>query len=121
MRRAALIAPLLLAACGGALVPTPEVGPHVGELPIAVPYPAPPARVEIIPDAPPDKGAVWVDGQWLYQSHRWVWTAGSWVVPQPDAYYAPPASVRLADGTLMWFRGTWHAPQRPGVIMPAQP
>ena len=54
----------LLAFLGcGYRLPTPKTGPHEDEEPIAVPYPPPPGRVEIVPKPPAgQKNAVWVDG-----------------------------------------------------------
>jgi hypothetical protein len=103
-----------LGACGDATLPTPKLGSHSGDELIVVPYPPPPARVEIIPARPADKRSVWIDGEWVFQAQRWTWQAGRWVVPDPRAYYAPPTTVRLSDGTLVWFAGTWHAPRAAG-------
>lgn len=101
-----------LSACAAKL-PVPPPGPHTGDTPILVPYPPPAARVEIVMPGPP--GAVWVDGQWEWQARRWVWKPGEWVKRVPTSTYAPPATVRLADGTLAWFEGRWHMP---GVAKP---
>jgi hypothetical protein len=98
---------LALVACGST-VPVPKSGPHVDEEPILVPYPPPPARVEVIPAPPANvKGAVWIDGEWLWKGSRWVWQGGQWQAPYPDGYYAPPATLRLADGSLVYFAGAW--------------
>jgi hypothetical protein len=110
MRRLALALALFAASAGCSRnLPTPFIGPHRGEQPIAVPYPPPPARVEIIPDRPASpKGTVWIDGEWSFQAHRWVWIPGRWQLPVIGAYYAPGTTARLADGTLAWFPATWH-------------
>ncbi len=84
-------------------VPTPPLGEHgEGDASVEVPYPPPPAQVEILPD-PPDDGVarIWVDGEWTWRARRWTWTSGHWVLPQPGAVYAPPQTIRLNDGTLM--------------------
>lgn len=97
--------------CGSSL-PTPALGSHAGEEPMLVPYPPPPARVEVIPKPPPDmKKPVWVDGEWSWKGRRWVWQPGQWTEPYPGALYAPPATVRLADGQIAWFPGSWRAPR----------
>ena len=110
------IVALSLGACKQS-TPEPKLGPHRGdEVPIEVPYPPPPARVEIIPKPPGDlKGPVWIDGEWQWRSRRWVWQAGRWEVPLSGGYYAPAATVRLSDGTLVFFKGTWKttSPPRP--------
>jgi len=99
-----------LAACKQS-TPDPKLGPHTDEEPVTVPYPPPPARVEIIPSPPAElKKPVWIDGEWQWRSRRWVWQAGKWEVPVAGGYYAPAATVRLADGTLVFYKGTWKVP-----------
>lgn len=110
MNVARVLIVVAVAAVGcGFTVPTPKTGPHESEEPIEVPFPPPPARVELIPKPPEAKKkvAVWVDGAWEWKGHRWVWLAGDWEVPQPNSYYAPPMTVRLSDGTLAYFPGAW--------------
>ncbi|HVY46709.1 MAG TPA: hypothetical protein VHB21_12560 [Minicystis sp.] len=106
----AIAASVSVAACGFK-VATPVTGPHENEEPITVPYPPPPARVETIP-APPkgqEKTAVWVDGAWEWRQRRWVWVPGDWEVPEKNSYYAPPMTIRLADGSLAYFPGAWRS------------
>ena len=75
-----------------------------------MPYPPPPARVEAIPSPPKDmKDPVWVDGEWQWRGRRWVWQPGQWELPYRDGYYAPPATVRLSDGSLVYYAGDWKA------------
>jgi hypothetical protein len=109
--RVAILA-LALVACGSNRLPVPPNGPHVDETPTLVPYPPPPARVEIIPDPPKEmKNPVWIDGEWQWKGRRWVWQRGQWEMPLPGGYYAPSATVALSDGTLAWFPGKWHGPK----------
>jgi hypothetical protein len=101
---------LLLAAlmgCSSAL-PTPKTGPHHGDDPLPVPSQPPPGKVELI-SAPPAtlKSPVWVDGEWLWKGHRWAWQDGRWEEAHPGMYFAPTKTVRLGDGTLVHFAGTW--------------
>ena len=99
---------LLVAACGSPL-PLPPLGPHLSESFIIVPYPPPPAHVEIIPEPPTTAvDMVWVDGEWRWKGRRWVWNGGQWQLPQPGAYFAFGTTVRLSDGTLAWFAGQWE-------------
>jgi hypothetical protein len=116
VRRAAfaLIVASALVACSSAL-PTPKMGAHENEEPIPVPFPPPPAHVEVIPDPPAaqKKKAVWVDGAWEWKGHRWIWQGGQWEVPEPNSMYAPPLTVRLADGSLAHFPGVWKFPKAP--------
>ena len=92
------------------VIPVPQTGPHVGEEPMLVPYPAPPVRVELVGKPPGAmKDAVWIDGEWLWKSRRWVWQGGRWDLPLPGGYYAPPVTVRLGDGALAHYEGGWKA------------
>jgi hypothetical protein len=104
------LAGIALAACSRAL-PAPRMGPHVGDEPITVPMSPPAGKVEIVPPKPETmKDPVWIDGQWDWNGRRWVWKDGGWEDQKehpPGSYYAPPATVRLADGTLVYFRGAW--------------
>jgi hypothetical protein len=102
-----LLAAALSASCGPSL-PVPPVGPHVGDEPVEVPYPPPPAVPEIIPENKLGKKAVWVDGEYQWAGDAWAWQAGRWEVPSPDSYFARPQGLRMSDGRLMWFYGAWH-------------
>jgi hypothetical protein len=101
---------LVLPACGSS-VPVPKTGRHhTSEEPVIVPYPPPPARVEVVPSPPPEmKSPVWTDGEWRWTGRRWVWQPGHWELPIANGYYAPPTTVRLADGTLYYYPGDWKA------------
>jgi hypothetical protein len=104
-----LVAASALTACAQSLLPTPRLGDHVKakDVPVVVPYPPPPARVDIVPKEPPN--SVWVDGQWEWQARRWVWRPGAWEIAPPHACYAPPLTNRSSDGTLWWYEGRWHS------------
>ena len=107
IRAALLVITLGLVSCRSSL-PVPPTGPHVGSA-IEVPYPPPPARVEIIKDPPQkDTEMVWIDGEWEWRGRRWVWQIGEWQLPQPGAYYAPATTVRLSTGKLVWYPGSWE-------------
>lgn len=98
-----------LCACASSSLRLPKTGPHIGEEPVFVPYPPPPARVQVVPDRPKEEpDAVWVDGQWTWKARRWVWQAGAWQTPLKDGYYAPPTTVMLSDGTIAYFAGAWR-------------
>jgi hypothetical protein len=95
--------------CSGPPLPEPARGPHVGADPIAVPYPPPPARTDVIGPAPPEaRDPVWVDGQWIWRGRKWVWTAGQWWERPPDQVWAAPAVIRVQGGQLVWFEGRWR-------------
>jgi hypothetical protein len=106
LRALTVLVALSLFGCAKGL-PLPEMGPHVSEAPVVVPYPPPPARVEIVTPRPSVRD-VWVDGEWLWRGRRWVWQRGEWTVPPPNSYYAPPVTLRQPDGTLTYFRGGWR-------------
>lgn len=114
MKRPALLLFAATAALFGctpvSIIPVPPTGPHIGEVPALVPYPAPAARVEVVGQAPASmKDAVWIDGEWLWKSRRWVWQGGHWDLPLPGGYYAPPVTVRLGDGALAHYAGAWKS------------
>jgi hypothetical protein len=102
---------LALPACEHSSLPIPKTAPHTGDEPVVVPYPPPPAHVEIVPPQPTSKGMVWVDGEWQWRAGKWVWKGGDWETPAPGACYAPPDTVRLTEGVLKHFAGAWHPPQ----------
>ena len=107
-RRSLSLLFVALLGCAPAL-PTPPSGEHVGETPVLVPFPPPPARADIVPDMPKAmKKPVWVDGQWMWHATRWVWEPGQWVDLPPKQIYARPTIVRLSDGKLHWFAGAFH-------------
>ena len=88
-------------------VPVPPVATHDGDAPVIVPYPPPPAQVEMVGPAPDDQ-AVWVDGSWLWTGQAYVWNAGGWQHPAPGLGYAPPMVIRQTSGELVYFPGSWH-------------
>ena len=107
MKRAAIL--LFAAGCATtSSLPLPRTGPHVGDEPLVVPFPPPPAKVQVIPARPEQKDLVWIDGQWLWKGRRWAWQDGQWEEPLKDGYYALPTTVMLADGSIAYFAGDWH-------------
>jgi hypothetical protein len=90
-------------------LPTPPVASQEGATPVVVPYPPPPARVDIIGDPPVGMdNPVWVDGQWVFRGRRWTWEPGEWQTLKPKSAYAYPRVVRRSDGQLVWFEGTFR-------------
>lgn len=108
---------LLFAACAKSL-PIPVLGTHPPDCAafVSVPYPPPPARVEIIPDKPRE-GAVWVDGEWIWRGRRWDWEIGGWVMP-PEGYFAPWVLVRRDDGSLYHARSRWFDNEGNPLVRP---
>lgn len=106
-------------ACGSRRLPPPRWVSQPTSALVQVPYPPPPARVEFIPDQPRDD-AVWIDGEWVWQGRRYAWKPGRWVVPPPNAAFAPWTAVRDRLGTLYLAQGTWRAPGG-GEVAPPRP
>jgi hypothetical protein len=116
----ALVALLGVAAsCQGRTVPHPRYMSHPTSALREVPYPPPPARVEVVPDQPTDE-AVWIDGEWTWQGRRWAWKKGRWVTPRQDVFFAPWTSTRNADGTLFVAEGAWRDASGAEVASPSR-
>ena len=75
---------------------------------IEVPYPPPPARVEITPPRGSDRD-VWIDGQWEWDGKMWKWLPGTWMTPPENAYFTPWTAVRTRDGRLLFARAAWRS------------
>ena len=99
-----------IAACGAARLPAPTYVKQPTESLQEVSYPPPPARVELVPDAP-NGSAVWIDGEWTWQGKRWAWKPGRWIAPPADAAFSPWTSVRDKAGLLYVAEGKWRDKQ----------
>jgi hypothetical protein len=114
VRRAVLA--LALVACS-----SPVPGPRYTQQPtsalVEVDYPPPPARVEFVPERP-QRDAVWVRGEWLWDGRRWLWKPGAWIVPPEGAAYAKWVLVRRADGRLFFAPGRWRNAAGQEVLAP---
>ncbi len=100
---------MMMGGCASPELPAPARAAQRPELFEAVPYPPPPARVELVPDSPGPR-AVWIDGEWLWNGRRWAWKEGSWVVPPPAYRFARWAVVFRSDGTVLYAQGVWRNP-----------
>jgi hypothetical protein len=105
--RLVLVAMGCAIACGGPSVQLPAYGRHTTAALVEVPYPPPPARMEMIPKAPSDD-AVWIDGEWVWQLRRWAWKPGRWVAAPKGAVFVPWTSVRDGRGVLFVASGIWR-------------
>jgi len=83
-----------------------------------VPFPPPPARVEQVPEKP-EPGALWVDGEWLWQGRRFGWRAGRWLHVPDGVAFSPWTLVRRGDGALFVAPGTWRGEKGEAVAEPA--
>lgn len=110
-----------LFACAGSAVRRPTYTSHattevkvdgsVVDVPLdllEIPYPPPPARVEVVPETTVT-GAVWVDGEWGWTGKRWSWSRGYWSVPPAGARFAPWLTIRGVDGRLYMAKGVWRS------------
>lgn len=97
---------ILVASCGLSRLPRPPYTAHASADLVAIPYPPPPARIEVIPESPDDR-AVWLDGEWSWSGRRWGWRRGRWVIPPQGAAFAPWQAVRGGKGNLFIAPGVW--------------
>jgi len=102
-----LLGPLLTAGCGAVSRPAPTFVPQPRTAYVTVPYPPPPARVEIAPQSPRE-GAVWLGGEWDFRFRRWIWTYGRWVVPPSGGKYARWSLRRDDKGEMHFAPGSWR-------------
>jgi hypothetical protein len=113
-----LLAGVLGIACSGRLPHPPYIQQPAGAL-VAIAVAPPPARVEHVPDAPKERGAVWLDGEWTMKRGRWAWTLGRWVVPPVGAGYSPWTFSRASDGRLFFAPGVWRDASGKAIDPPA--
>jgi hypothetical protein len=123
--RIALTLPLLAVGCGSAF-PKPALAPQPPAAFSEVPYPPPPARVEMVPERP--KGdPPWIDGSWVWEGGQWRWLAGGWVVPaQGSVYSLSETRRRPDDGAVLYAPAAWRMPDGqpappPQVVAAATP
>jgi hypothetical protein len=106
MRRSLALLAVLGFGCSSDLHHPPYAPQPSGAL-FAVMQAPPPGRVETVP-APPNRDAVWVDGEWEWRRHKWGWRPGYWAVAPPDAKFSPWVFVRGTDGRLWTAPGAWR-------------
>lgn len=95
--------------CGQSSLATPPYGPQaVSDDDWLTVASAPPPVQPQEPGSAPKAGAMWIDGQWVYQrsARKWVWEKGTWCdAPERMAYYAKPQLRRIrttGKPTLRW-------------------
>ncbi len=111
MRRAGVFCLLLAlavpAACRASL-PQPATAPQPESAFVEVPYPPPPAHVEIVVPRPAGSQVVWLDGQWTWDGANWAWEDGGWAVPPAGGRYAVWALHLEKDGRLEFAPASWR-------------
>jgi hypothetical protein len=123
--RTSAVAIMLFGCAGTPTLPRPALAPQPQDAFHQVPYPAPAALVEVVPE-PPSPDAVWIDGSWVWRVRHYVWERGGWVIPPKNAFYAPWDARYLADGTLTYAPALWrdargNAVHPPRIVVPANP
>lgn len=108
---------LSLAACAGS-VPGPSTTEHPLSAYVEVPYPPPAALAETVSKRPERSGVVWVDGEWVYHGHAYVWRRGGWVAPPPASRFAAWRTWYRRDGRLMMATGNWYDAKHQRVRRP---
>lgn len=96
----------------------PPQATHPPSAYVEVPYPPPAALVEVVPEAPEEDGAVWVDGHWVWRGRYYVWQRGGWLLLTGDAAYATWQSLLARDGRIVFAPGTWYGPDGRVVARP---
>ena len=74
-----------------------------------VPYPPPPAQVEVIPLRRREE-CLWRDGYWGWKGAGWRWTDGAWVIPPEACSYARPETRWVKENSsakLLYFAPEW--------------
>jgi hypothetical protein len=117
MRPLALALAVLASACGSRLPSPAYVGQPSSAL-VRVGSPPPPARVEFVP-ARPRAGAVWTDGEWLWQGRGWSWQSGRWVEPPAGCAFSPWTTTWGDDGSVYYAPGVWRDAEGHPVAAPA--
>jgi hypothetical protein len=107
IRHVTNVAVAFLFACSGSL-PEPTYSSQPASAFEEIPYPPPPARVEIVPDRPKNSDAVWIDGEWDWTGARWAWQYGRWVVPPQGATFSKWVVARRSDGVLLLASGVFR-------------
>ncbi|MBS2012376.1 MAG: YXWGXW repeat-containing protein [Deltaproteobacteria bacterium] len=116
----------LASGCGGSLRRPPPALIRQAEY-VAVPYPPRPATVEIVPPRPEndrskppseqfdESDLVWADGTWEWQTDRYRWEPGAWVVLPRRSADGEVRRTRWAlvrrkeDGQLFFAPSRWRS------------
>lgn len=55
----------------------------------------------------PYAGAIWIDGEWIWNGGRYVYARGHWDRPRPGHFYVRGGWARTGRG-YAWHRGHWR-------------
>jgi hypothetical protein len=66
-----------------------------------------PADVVYDPGPPPYAGAVWIDGDWVYNSGRYVHSRGHWARARAGRVYQRGGWAHTSRG-YTWHKGHWR-------------
>jgi len=69
--------------------------------------PSPPPYAETV-SAPPGPNAVWVPGYWASDGRRYVWIAGVWQVPPPNAHTYVAAHWEYQADRYVYVQSSWR-------------
>ncbi len=83
-----------------------------------MPYPPPAAFAEVVPPAPRNRDALWVDGHWAWRGGTFVWERGGWVAPPAGSRFAHWRIRYAQDGTLMFAEEVWYDTQLKPIASP---
>lgn len=61
---------------------------------------------------------MWVDGEWAFRGHGYVWRHGGWVAAPRGSTFAPWAFLFSEDGRLLYAPGTWYDPLGRKLVPP---
>ena len=58
--------------------------------------------------APPAPNAVWVPGYWAFDGRRYLWVAGAWAIPPPNAHAYFPAHWENQGDRYVYVQSSWR-------------
>lgn len=94
-----------LVACGAGAPALRRLPPRFSEF-VIVSRPPPVVPVEVQPPRPRSR-AVWVEGQWAWESGRFRWDPGAWVIPPAGAGLSVWAYAYQEDGRVRFWPAQW--------------
>lgn len=95
---------------GAALATSALSASALGQVSIGVTIgtPPPPIRYEVAPPPPPEVGYVWVQGYWVPNGGRYVWSPGRWTRPPYEGAGWHAAQWEHGDHGYHYHEGYWE-------------